>query len=944
MLNRLKKPYFFVLVTLLGAAPTAFGVVALGPAGSETLLQAEANQPDIFSAFGRWGSCVQWHSPSPAQVAIRLFDNTTYIHTQLTQSDAYSTLFPAAAASDDYLLVVHATVPPVSGGGTAVLTAVLYDEQGNLLDGEILDTNSSSRPYLELEVAVDPNNGNFLVVWREEVDTANDEIWGKLVSVVGGQLAGPSNPSLYGSGYQGERIDVAYAERVEPPRSGILYERFIVVYSGFAGALAAFVEPQLGTAVASDILVGQGEDPRIASAGSECLVVWEDGSTIQSRRVFPSSAFPEPAEQVTAAGQWPDVAASKSEYLVVFREPVSPDPEEIRGRYLGFDGALMATEFTAVPAFETLGAPALSSDGKVYLVAYTKANGNSPPSSPVDVHYSRISPGVFTFFDGDVDDASDLTRGVAFGDWRWPWSYPDLYVANTSSTMNEVFENETGLLSYTGAAGGLDFGNGQGIAHADVDNDGSLDMLLTNSNQINSLYLTAPSPIFHDFLTPDPADIDDGAHDSRSVAMADYDGDGWIDFAVANKSARNSLLHNEGGNFSDQSADLGLVVANSEGVSFADFDGDGDPDLYVGNAGSANRLYLNDNGSFSLSDEEAGAYGLADTGSARSVTWVDFDGDGDLDLFISKYNEANSLYRNDGNAFVDISVSSGVADTGRGESACFADMDLDGDPDLFLANFNDPDRLYRNDGGVFTEVGSTIGLESDGPSLGAAWGDVDQDGDPDLIVGGYGADNRVYLNEMQSANDWLQLDLAGTTSNASAIGARVTVDDGSTTLTQWVGTGSGYLSQNDLGLIFGLGETAPALVDVTVEWPSGLTEQFANILSNIRFTLNEGQGTATAVSPPALGVFKLHGNVPNPFNPRTSIAFELAQTGPVELSLFDLRGRRVVQLISEVLSAGSHEVDWDGRDADGIMVASGTYLYRLRTPAMTASRRMTLVK
>jgi hypothetical protein len=101
---------------------------------------------------------------------------------------------------------------------------------------------------------------------------------------------------------------------------------------------------------------------------------------------------------------------------------------------------------------------------------------------------------------------------------------------------------------------------------------------------------------------------------------------------------------------------------------------------------------------------------------------------------------------------------------------------------------------------------------------------------------------------------------------------------------------------------------------------------------------------ATSTAAPATKRVRLHPNAPNPFNPSTSIAFELAATGPVVLDVVDVSGRRVTTLVDGVRDAGLHRVRWDGRDAAGRAVASGTYLLRLRADGTTITRKATLVE
>lgn len=337
---------------------------------------------------------------------------------------------------------------------------------------------------------------------------------------------------------------------------------------------------------------------------------------------------------------------------------------------------------------------------------------------------------------------------------------------------------------------------------------------------------------------------------------------------------------------------------------------------------------------------------MADLGSARSVSWADYDDDGDFDLYISKYNEANSLYRHDATTFSDVAPALGLADAGRGESACWADFDLDGDIDLFLANYLGESRLWRNEnhGASFTEIGALVGLNCNGPAVGTAWADLDNDGDPDLCLGGYDGTTRLYRNDFATGNHWLKVHVHGTTANAAGIGARVRCVTGPQVQVRDVGGGNGYLSQNELTLIFGLGSRT--LVDtLLVRWPGGGLDRFVNLAVDQTHTLVQGSGqTDVNDTSPVPSTLRLVGNWPNPFNPGTRIAFELPAEGEIELGIYDPRGRRVTVLIDEAWPAGRYEVEWNGRDGSGRNVSAGVYFTRLRGAGRTVTRPLVVVR
>jgi hypothetical protein len=183
--------------------------------------------------------------------------------------------------------------------------------------------------------------------------------------------------------------------------------------------------------------------------------------------------------------------------------------------------------------------------------------------------------------------------------------------------------------------------------------------------------------------------------------------------------------------------------------AWADFDGDGDLDLYVGFRGRMSRLYRNDNGTFV---DVAPAVGLADVNEVRVASWGDYDDDGDPDLFIGYARTTtvpNRLYRNDGGKrFVDVGRGLGVDLVGTTRQASFLDYDNDGDTDLFVAFRDRPNTLYRNDGGRYSEVAAQVGLADPRKTVGVAWFDMEGDGDLDAFVANQDGDlNGFYRND-----------------------------------------------------------------------------------------------------------------------------------------------------------------------------------------------------
>lgn len=242
---------------------------------------------------------------------------------------------------------------------------------------------------------------------------------------------------------------------------------------------------------------------------------------------------------------------------------------------------------------------------------------------------------------------------------------------------------------------------------------------------------------------------------SLSNAWADYDGDGDLDFAVSIKGGEITLYRNDDGRFVSVGEAMGLPVSGDEirGLSWGDYDGDGDPDLLGGSnvspIPSRSYVYRNDGETFT---EVAGDLKLTIPGRfSRQSNWIDFDNDGDLDLYGANRAGLNWLYRNDGDTFERLGFGTGPTDPRRTVGACWFDMDQDGDLDVFLTNQNgDSDALWRNDGERFVDVAPELGMDQtlrtlrDG-GVGCAVGDYNNDGFLDLYVAVYGA-NLLYRN------------------------------------------------------------------------------------------------------------------------------------------------------------------------------------------------------
>ena len=472
----------------------------------------------------------------------------------------------------------------------------------------------------------------------------------------------------------------------------------------------------------------------------------------------------------------------------------------------------------------------------------------------------------------------------------------------TEKLVDQYFRNRgdgsfDDATEHTGVSGD---GYGLGAAAADYDNDGFIDLYVTNYGP-NRLYRNNGDGTFSDVTVE--AGVGDDLWGS-SAAWSDIDHDGLLDLYVANyvdfgwdnnkfcgDSSRglsaychpdeynalpDRLYPNVGdGTFEEIGERAGIVDildGKGLGVVFADYDDDGDDDVYVANDSTRNLLYTNNGDRTFTEDGFLAGVGYNEDGRTEAgmgVDWGDYDGDRRLDVVVTNLTlETNTLYRNLGEgSFVDASFATGLGEPSLlfvAFGTNWMDYDNDTDLDLFVANghiidniaefgtkvegspladrtYPQTNHLYRNDGkGRFEEVHSRSGEGMDlvKVSRGSAVGDVDNDGDLDIMISNSNQSADYLRNDGgNDAGNWIQLRLVGRRANRNAVGARVTIDE---SMVREVRAGSSYCSSSDTRLHVGIGAAGAA--EVVVRWPGGETVLLGSLQAGHLYVVQEGHG------------------------------------------------------------------------------------------------------
>lgn len=452
---------------------------------------------------------------------------------------------------------------------------------------------------------------------------------------------------------------------------------------------------------------------------------------------------------------------------------------------------------------------------------------------------------------------SPYGNGVTFFDYNGD-RFDDVTITTETGTPLRFFKNNGGTFTEEILINPPITYRTKQVNWVDIDNDGDKDLFVTSDTDGNRLYENTGNMVLQDITIQ--AGLPTSNMYTYGASWGDIDNDGALDLHVSNKDEilfviPNKLYRNNGDNtFTDISATAGLNTSSHSSFcsAFFDFNNDGFQDIFVANDRYffPNFLYKN-NGDGTFTDI-ADSSGTSLFINAMCATVGDFNNDGWFDIYVTNSAEGNAFLMNNGDeTFSNIAASTGTTFNSFGWGAVFIDAENDMDLDLYVSGRLDPLNLdfipyafYENQNdGTFTEP-EGVGFETDNrSSYSNAIGDLNNDGFMDILVSNDFGDNLfLWRNNTTTTNNYLNIILEGTTSNRDGVGSVIEIGIGANKQYRYTLCGEGFLSQNSGVESFGIGPNV--MVDyVKVTWLSGIVDYFYNVSANQLLEVEEGSGT-----------------------------------------------------------------------------------------------------
>tara|TARA_R110000850_G_scaffold277086_1_gene422430 strand:- start:169136 stop:170860 length:1725 start_codon:yes stop_codon:yes gene_type:complete len=492
-----------------------------------------------------------------------------------------------------------------------------------------------------------------------------------------------------------------------------------------------------------------------------------------------------------------------------------------------------------------------------------------------------------------------LGGGISFFDYNQD-GLDDITVTSEEGTNVFFLKNMGGTFEIDASISVENLQRTKQVLWVDINNNGHYDLHLTSDTGASRLYLNDGNLNFTDITDSSGLPLEN--HYTFGAAWGDIDNDGFLDLYLSNRSngIADRLYRNNGDNtFTDvtQSAGLTSDAYESFCASFLDYNNDGFQDIYIAidRFDTKNILYKN-NGDGTFTDVSD----ISGTGlfmGAMSTTIGDYNQDGRLDIYVTNSYEdfipnttvGNALLENNGDGtFTNVADITGTTFNSVGWGAIFLDANNNTDTDIYVSGefFDNPTYLpsafYQNQGDNTYIIPENIGFEDDNKrSFANALGDVDNDGYPEMVVvNDYNEPIFLWKNLSNQTNNWLKVKLTGTVSNRQGIGSWIEIAVNEEKQYNYTVLGEGYLGQNSAYEFFGIGESA-SIDYVKVTWLSGIVDYIENPAINEHMTIVEGEHPLSAMDFNSAITFQVY---PNPSKDKT-ISLKISENKPGDFLL-----------------------------------------------------------
>jgi hypothetical protein len=454
---------------------------------------------------------------------------------------------------------------------------------------------------------------------------------------------------------------------------------------------------------------------------------------------------------------------------------------------------------------------------------------------------------------------SQITTTVT-SSWNSTWvdydndGWEDLYVSDKESNRpNHLYKNN-GNKTFTKVTNTpLTSFNAKSVSSiwGDIDNDGDKDVLVINATEMKNRFFRNDSGSFVELTN---TGINDQPDYNHGGVFADFDNDGFLDLLLTNFFATkfHQIYKNNGDNTFTKKVTNTIATETERAMApiLCDYNHDRLIDIFIPNGNDRPNSLFKNLGNFEFEKINTGAIGI-DAFNSVGATWGDYDNDGWEDLFVANAsNQNNNLYKNNGNGTF-TKITSGmlggdgdaiIRDGGHNHGCNWIDLDNDGDLDLYVTNNNGVNFLYENNGAnSFTKEQNDIITGNLGNCFGMSWADSDKDGVEDVVISRDDTQTDLFFYGKKKNNTWINIKLQGTVSNKDGIGASIKVKSNDSWQRKQVVPVSGFGGQNSCRQKFGL-KNASIAQEIVVEWPSGITQTITNVNVNQFITIVEETG------------------------------------------------------------------------------------------------------